>query len=502
MVHNCNAISLYAEENQTVDETTWGHAGFGEAGSGLTGRLMNKKVNKGGQTTIMSDSRRFRPRAYIHRHKMHDPKGMTRKGCTELAHLIQDINSMIIHDPNIPIAAPIPTDATPWLITTPPDSSKKKIFRNKPVICADNFFFDDKMCHFIGQNGYGCVGTNARNVLPKQIDKKYLHGEKHPSGCKFSKTALYTNPIVAVKDEGGYQRVHISFQSTNATNITSVNCFNSINLFVELRERGRGENKRVWGIEMNDARRLYLSTYFRIDVVDHLLKNAAIFYRVWKYWHAPKNHAFAMILVLAYSLYEECAEGKIESDWKIDKNKKVDFFQFRSKLSTQMLTYSPKRLLYPGDDRMRAVTSIPRALRGQKRSGQVTTAQVKKAKRWGSSRLCGNIDKLCNHVLSIEKIKKSRVCAWCGEPAYTLCHKCKDESGRPVALHYNSKGGKGIGKICFYHYHNDSCFGLGKKDATLLLKGKKGDWEPPSKEDIHENAVHVGNLCTIIGRDE
>ena len=88
MVHNCNAISLYAEENQTVDETTWGHAGFGEAGSGLTGRLMNKKVNKGGQTTIMSDSRRFRPRAYIHRHKMHDPKGMTRKGCTELAHYL------------------------------------------------------------------------------------------------------------------------------------------------------------------------------------------------------------------------------------------------------------------------------------------------------------------------------------------------------------------------------------------------------------------------------
>ena len=79
MVHNCNAITKFADEMQTVDETTWGHAGFGESGSGLTGRLMNKKVNKGGQTTIMSDSTRFRPRAYIHRHKMHVPiAGMTR----------------------------------------------------------------------------------------------------------------------------------------------------------------------------------------------------------------------------------------------------------------------------------------------------------------------------------------------------------------------------------------------------------------------------------------
>ena len=173
MVHNCNAITLYAEQNQTVDETTWGHAGFGEAGSGLTGRLMNKKVNKGGQTTIMSDSRRFRPRAYIHRHKMHDSKGMTRKGCTELAHLIEDIHSMILDDPTaenaetdetaeVPIPEsdpitdanptgntnphrqPVATTEAPWLIKTPRDPSKKQIFRHKPVICADNFFLTIK----------------------------------------------------------------------------------------------------------------------------------------------------------------------------------------------------------------------------------------------------------------------------------------------------------------------------------------------------------------------
>jgi len=229
MVFNCNAITKFAEGHQTVDETTWGHAGFAEAGTGLAGRLMNKKVNKGGQITIMTDSKRFRPRAFIHRHKLHEPKaGMTRRGTIELCQLIRDIDSMIIEDNEPSVTPPMPPlpppGTTSRLITTPRDPTKKKIFRGKPIITADNFFFDDKMCEFIGENGYGSIGTNARNVLPKGIDKKYLHGEKHPSGCKYSKVARYTKPIVAVKDEGGYQRVHISFQSTNATNITTVNC--------------------------------------------------------------------------------------------------------------------------------------------------------------------------------------------------------------------------------------------------------------------------------------
>ena len=77
---------------------------------------------------------------------------------------------------------------------------------------------------------------------------------------------------------------------------------------------------------MNDGRRLYLSTYFRIDVADHLLKNAAIFYRTWKYWHAPKNHAFAMIIVLVYDIYLECAEGEINREWMVDEKKDYPSF--------------------------------------------------------------------------------------------------------------------------------------------------------------------------------
>jgi hypothetical protein len=404
MVHKCNAITEYAEENQTVDETTWGHAGYGEAGSGLTGRLMNKKVNKGGQTTIITDSRRFRPCAYIHRHKLHNPlDGQTRRGTNELAYLLTDIERMVISEDGAAAAA----DRRVAGIAAGPLPLPKKIFRRKPTVCADNFFYDDKMCKWIGERGFSSIGTCARNALPKEIKKKYLHAEKHQSGCKYSKVARMTNPIVTVKNYDGYQRVHVSFQSTSSANITTVNCLNDCRLTVELRTRGKGTKKRTWGIEMNDARRLYLSTYFTIDVVDHLLKNANIFYRIWKYWHAPMNHCFAMVLVLAHSIYEECAEGEIEPTWKVEKKRVLSFFEFREKLSRQMLGYNPKKILYPGDAQMRCVTSLARSKRGQKRKHAVVDVNMyKKNKRYRTSRLCGDLNKLCHHIDSVEKITK------------------------------------------------------------------------------------------------
>lgn len=504
MVSNCNAITKYAAEFQTVDETTWGHAGYGESGSGLTGRLMNKKVNKGGQTTIMTDTERFRPRSYIHRHKMHLPRdGMTRRGTIELHSLLSDVDEMVIDDrENSSSKSSTSSSASSQLSDLESggeNKKKKKIFRNKPVVCADNFFFDDKILRWIGENGYGCIGTCARNVLPKDIEKKYLHSVKHTSGCKISKVARFTNPIVAVKEADGYQRVHVSFQSTNSTNITSVNCLNECRLFIEMRERGRGVNKRRWGIEMNDGRRLYLSAYFRVDVVDHLLKNAAIFYRIWKYWHAPKNHGFAMVLVLVHDLYLECAEGKINSEWFIPEAERINFFTFRHLLSVQMLTYNPKRERYPGDENMRDTTQIAKASRcgaggagGKRKLARVSALQLRDAKR---KRLCGDLQVLCKHTSSIVRNKHGTVCAWCGESgAYTHCAECTEAAGKKISLHYNCRLGPGKGLSCFYHYHDASMFGLGKNDSSQLLNKPKWEWKSPTKKEIKENKDHIKQL--------
>ena len=480
IVHNTNAITKYADENQVIDESTWGHGGYGEAGSGLTGRLLNKPKAKGGQVVIITDVGRRRPRAFMHRHKLHE-RAFTREGPSELHDLGSKVLDMVIE-----------SDVASATNASNTTTYTKKIFRKKPCITVDNYFINDGVLEWAGKAGLGVIGTNRRDLLPAGIKNEYLQKIPTNATMKHAKAARFTQPIVAVKDyPEGYQRVHVSFQSTSSCNIASVNALNECSMFVELRERGRGLNKRYWAIEMNHARRLYLSTYHGIDVIDHLIKNAAIFYCTWKYWHAPVNHAVSLAIVVAYDAYKECCEGVIDQEWKTEP---VDFFKFRSICSIQMLRYHPGRMQYPGDNQMRAVTIVPRKKRKNSEKAQVTEQQFKKAKRSKNTRLCGDMDKLCHHVSKIITIKKPRKCAWCGIEAYSVCTVCKDESSKEVALHYNSKKGEAAGEMCFYHWHNDNKFGLGKNDCSQLLQGTKKNWKKPVASDIKDNKVHIESI--------
>ena len=67
LLHNMNYVTLRADLDGTIDETTWGFCGYcGEVG----GRLLSKKIPKGGQSTMFYDIHQRYPRAYIHRHKL------------------------------------------------------------------------------------------------------------------------------------------------------------------------------------------------------------------------------------------------------------------------------------------------------------------------------------------------------------------------------------------------------------------------------------------------
>ena len=114
-------------------------------------------------------------------HKLHPNLGMIRRGTTELKHLFLDVEQMLIEDAN---------DVE--LATQNVESSKKKIFRNKPTVTADNFFFDDKILDWIGKNDYSAIRICARNLLSGDIDKKYLHAQKHQSRCSYSKVTRFT----------------------------------------------------------------------------------------------------------------------------------------------------------------------------------------------------------------------------------------------------------------------------------------------------------------------
>ena len=160
--------------------------------------------------------------------------------------------------------------------------SRCQIWKIMPHMTWDNYFSGCNILNWLGELGLGATVTCRRDRLPKEITDTYLHKKKTDSSPR-PKAARYFNPIVAVKNvaavdgKKGHQRVHTSFQSTSSCNISGVNALSSCNMSIRRRERGRGENKRYWGIEMNDARSLYLQSYYRIDCIDHLIQNARIF---------------------------------------------------------------------------------------------------------------------------------------------------------------------------------------------------------------------------------
>jgi hypothetical protein len=75
----------------------WADGGYGESNSGIVFSVIGKsRVTHEGQTVIMSDVSRTRPRAYIHRHKLHDaPTGWTKQGPLELRRVMDQLVQMI-----------------------------------------------------------------------------------------------------------------------------------------------------------------------------------------------------------------------------------------------------------------------------------------------------------------------------------------------------------------------------------------------------------------------
>ena len=246
-------------------------------------------------------------------------------------------------------------------------SDRKKIFAKRPTFTTDNYFCSEQSLNIAGERNCGAIFTNARTRLPPEIAMKYLHKEKTSPVQKHAKTARMLQPIIAVKnDKHDFQRVHVSFQSTSSCNIVTVNALNDCWHFVELHEKSRGANKRHWVIEMNHARRLYLSLYCWIDVLDGFIEKYRIFFKCWKYWHSPINHCLSMTIVTAYEMYREVCEGKLEDVWKVDDV--ISFKKFRETLGSQMLKYTPMNQKYPGDERLRVVTRLSRKQRrGKKR---------------------------------------------------------------------------------------------------------------------------------------
>ena len=512
LVHNCNAITKYADLDLCGDETTFAHMGYGEANTGLLRRLgqMKPGVTRGMQTVMVFDVGRIRPRAYVHRHKCHPNPNHLPQGCNELMMCLNKLNKMVIGN----------------------DGNNKKIFKQKPHITWDNFFSGDTILDWIGRQGFGTTMTCRRDRLPSDIKGMYLHKKKTDTSPR-TKVARFMNPIVAVKTNETYQRVHVSFQSTSSCNITTVNAMSACNLSLRSRERGALDKKRKWVIEMNNARALYLATYGVIDNVDKLVKYTRMQLCSWKYWHAAMLHAKKIACVVAYDIYRECCEGNLNPLWKV--SKPLSFWQFRDKLGLQMLSYSPKFCYYAGDERMRTFTAMSKNARSKKRKRaqdklakrtstqsvgtrstadnqsegevdsetdyeedvipttmdeRVTVDQLKAMKSRKNSRLCGNMKCLQTHVDHIKKIKCAKACEVCGVDTYTVCTLCPNNPG----VHFFPVKGIAKGKSCFLDFHSDEFFGLAKSDTKLFHDLRLIDWKPPTVRAKKSNAKYITDM--------
>ena len=151
MIHNCNYFTKHAALDLCVDETTWG---FGGHGGPHVYQLMNKKKSRGGQLVLLLDCGTMRPRGVIHRHKKQEkcPGWNMDLGPSEVRQLVEQF---------------VEENVGPG-----------KLWSKKPHITAANHFSHDVLFNWLGEKGYGYIGTVARDRLISGIENKYFHKER------------------------------------------------------------------------------------------------------------------------------------------------------------------------------------------------------------------------------------------------------------------------------------------------------------------------------------
>jgi hypothetical protein len=203
-----------------------------------------------------------------------------------------------------------------------------------------------------------------------------------------------------------------------------VNVLLLVNSYVRDHSKGRGQQKRTWGIEMNEAQETYLKNYSAVDKIDQMLLEWALTHRSWRWWNAPTRHAKAITMSMAYSLYLQCSKGTVGPKWKVTPVSRPRFWQ---RMSLQMVQYKSSNLQYPGDEKMCKNTQMNKKKHGTsviglikcndhiKRVSYSLYLDEKKPQGGKKTRLCaGNMTLLKQHLNSMKRVHLA-TCQMCGK---------------------------------------------------------------------------------------
>ena len=418
LIHNVNEFTKHACLDLVIDESTWPYYGFGP----LVDYLVDKMVTRGGHTVLLMDADRLRPRGFLHRRKKYAAKdGFPTKGMSEVYDLIrkyvipkmgEEQGKKWAYGPHLTVDNYFNGDQIlDWMgengmgmIGTVARNRLSHGFNSTgtPVAIPGNFYHKETTAG-------NPRARLARFANPITLVKTVQPKDRYPNGTlikrKFLKKRVpfwRTGQVAAyhssrqvyhvIYDDGHkedmieseivrslldpedtpmkttkpYRRVHCSFQSTGPCNIGSVNSVPSSYAYVSPRQRGRGNQKLHWGIEMNHSRELYLKSYGRIDQTDAYISRLDIKYTCWKYYHAALNHAKSLVIATAYDMYKECCEGTLDLDWKVSTRSMLSFNDFQQRLGKQLIQYRSADYHLPGDSWLRGAkaTHIDRRGRG------------------------------------------------------------------------------------------------------------------------------------------
>eukprot|EP00536_Pseudo-nitzschia_multiseries_P005353 jgi/Psemu1/12394/gm1.12394_g len=152
IVNNSNYLTKKACLNLVIDESTWAYYGYGGE---LVNYLKNKMVTKGGQSVILMDTDRLRPRGILLRNNNYKyATCFTRRGQSEVYELM-----------------------TKCVL---PEIGPGKIWSEAPDVTIYNFFNGDAIFDWIGGMGLSMTGTVARKCLPKGVTTRYFHKNPAP----------------------------------------------------------------------------------------------------------------------------------------------------------------------------------------------------------------------------------------------------------------------------------------------------------------------------------